>query len=255
MPDFITVSFYTRTYDDIYDSERLHRFLTSLSEQGHYLAGSDEDLIFGALFVAYSRSDSEETCTRAQAVDSQSFFVPTVTPALWQDVEAFMQHNTHELSVTVYSTDKTGPFVGFTCGLMFNAHESQIYLFMEDNKPDIEDFQHYIDVAQLVYSVWHPLYGYQDDPTGSVTSLEQARHLDITWLYSINLFGPEIVEHLGRDRVLSTPAWLLKTLDDSGVLIVPELYRGGGRHEEYQATLEEAAQHLSLIYELPEEEE
>ncbi|GCF08842.1 hypothetical protein KDI_24060 [Dictyobacter arantiisoli] len=35
---------------------------------------------------------------------------------------------------------------------------------------------------------------------------------------------------------------------------VPELYRTGGRNEEYRFSREEAAQHLGLTSELPEEE-
>jgi hypothetical protein len=125
---------------------------------------------------------------------------------------------------------------------------------MADNTDGIEEYLHYLDVLQLVYTTWHPLYGYQDDPSGDMTSLEEAHRYAIGWLYDINLFGPEIVDRLGRERVLSTPAWLVKTLDDDGVLLVPALYRNGGRDEEYRFSREEAAQHLHLRYELPEEE-
>ncbi|HEX4203421.1 MAG TPA: hypothetical protein VHZ51_04330 [Ktedonobacteraceae bacterium] len=109
-------------------------------------------------------------------------------------------------------------------------------------------------MVQLVYSIWHSIYGYQDDPTGDLTSLEAVRGLDITWLYEINLFGPEIVDQFGRERVLSTPAWLVKTLDDGGVLLVPILVRQDGSDEDYRFSFDEAAQYLGLRYELPEEE-
>ena len=255
MPDFVTTSFYPRIDEDIYNIELLRTFLSRLSGRGHYLSGEHDQSVNAAWLTRHHSTVSEKTRTRAQQIDPQSLFVPTVTDSLRQDVESFVRHHNDELSVTVYSTDKTGPFAGFTCDITFYARESQIEVTMEDNKPDIEDLQHYLDVVQLVYSIWHPLYGYQDDPTGDVTSLEEVRSLNLSWLYGINLFGPELVEHLGRERVLSTPAWLVKTLDDTGVLLVPILFRGGGRDEEYRFHRKEVARYLGLIDELPEREE
>jgi hypothetical protein len=43
----------------------------------------------------------------------------------------------------------------------------------------------------------------------------------ISYLYDINLFGPEIVDALGRERVLSAPAQIVTLLDDGGVMLVP----------------------------------
>lgn len=255
MPDLMTVSFYTRAANDLYQAERLRAFLTELSQLGHYLAGSESETISAAWMVAHYTTVPEKTRTRAQSIDPQSLFIPTVTSTLWQNVEAFVQHRTtNELSVSVYSTQRTGPLAHFRCTLTFYASESQIDVTMADDTDSIEDYLHYLDVLQLVYTTWHPLYGYQDDPSGDVTSLEEARRYDIRWLYDINLFGPEIVDQLGRERVLSTPAWLVKTLNDNGVLLVPALYRNGGRDEEYRFSREEAAQHLHLHSELAEEE-
>src|ERR1051326_3206028 len=41
----------------------------------------------------------------------------------------------------------------------------------------------------------------------------------ISFLYELNLFGPEIVEALGRARVASAPAQRVIPLDDEGVLL------------------------------------
>lgn len=41
-------------------------------------------------------------------------------------------------------------------------------------------------------------------------------------LWWANLFGPEFIERLGRDRLLTAPAWRLDTLSNGGVV----LYRG-----------------------------
>jgi hypothetical protein len=66
MPDLISVSFYTRTDDDLYQAERLRSFLTRLSEQGHYLAGSDSEAISAAWMVAhYKLSSRENPCSCA----------------------------------------------------------------------------------------------------------------------------------------------------------------------------------------------
>jgi hypothetical protein len=50
-------------------------------------------------------------------------------------------------------------------------------------------------------------------------------------LYFINLFGPELVNKLGRDRLLSAPAWKIEELDDGGIFLVPTEHiavSGGG---------------------------
>ena len=157
MPDIITTSFYPRIDEDIYNIELLRTFLSRLSGRGHYLLGEHDQNVNAAWLTRRYSTVSEETRTRAQEIDPRSLFVPTVTDSLRQDVEAFVHHRTDELSITVYATNKTGPLAGFECALTFYTQESQIYLWMEDNNPDIEDLQYYLDVVQLVYSIWHPL--------------------------------------------------------------------------------------------------
>jgi hypothetical protein len=72
--------------------------------------------------------------------------------------------------------------------------------------------------------------------------------LEAPWLYRINLFGPEYVAKLGRERLLNTPAWQVKELDDGGILVATIPYMEAGVKEPGAAAYDwgKAAQHLGL---------
>jgi hypothetical protein len=54
-------------------------------------------------------------------------------------IRATVQHRTtDELSISVYSTQRTGPLAHFRCSLTFYARESQIDVTMADNTDGIE---------------------------------------------------------------------------------------------------------------------
>ncbi|MDQ2715178.1 MAG: hypothetical protein M3Z08_09755, partial [Chloroflexota bacterium] len=240
MPDIITVFNYPRTEEAYYNADGIPRFLTELAAQGYYLAGSDQGDVGQVwrrvLFGTYSRSGLSTEA--AAQIDPESLFVPAVSSVLWHDVDAFLQHRSDELSIGVYSTARTGGLSSFNCTIDIAPHDGWIHVSMENLCADLSHYEPFLNILRMIYAAWHPIYGYQDDVSGGrpLISLVQARALDIEWLYDINLFSPELVAKLGRERVLTTPAWRVQALDDGGVLLVPALYYAGEPGRDYTFT-------------------
>ncbi len=80
-----------------------------------------------------------------------------------------------------------------------------------------------VEMFKATYAYWHPFYGYEwydGEPKAARVALLVT--YDIHHLFSINFLGPEIVEKIGRERILSAPAWRNELLDDGGVLLIPD---------------------------------
>ena len=111
----------------------------------------------------------------------------------------------------------------------------------------LEHYRRWLDLHRDMYTLWHPLYSFNDTDdaipgTARVTILAGG----LEWLYEINLFSPPLVEILGREHLLSIPAWLVKELEDGSIFYVPELTYNGGNEEDYAYTREEIAPQLGL---------
>jgi hypothetical protein len=68
-------------------------------------------------------------------------------------------------------------------------------------------------------------------------------------LYECNVFGPELVERLERERVLSAPAWRVTPLGDGGVMVIPNACFGYScnRTDDHRSAV---AEHLGLPWSL-----
>lgn len=85
----------------------------------------------------------------------------------------------------------------------------------------------WLDMVRRLYAIWRPIYGFEsaDDMTEGLIEREDALKLNITRLFSMaNVFGPELVAKLGRERLLSAPAAYVAPLADGGVLLTPRMY-------------------------------
>jgi len=237
MPEFIDVFHYPREKDSFSRPEILQHFLQELAAQGYYLA----------------RDEQEEMSKDPGPSDPARLFVPGVSQALWQEVERFRQGEINELSIVIYSAVREGEVRGVEYRVTLYPKAELIRAVMDDIYPDSQPYRRFLDLLELLYNTWHPIFGYRDDGVRPGTDLEDARTGNIVWLYDINVWGPELVEHMGRERVLRSPAWRLTTLQDGGVLIVPQLYYSDGQAGEYTCTGDDAARHLGLHWEPPDE--
>ncbi len=106
----------------------------------------------------------------------------------------------------------------------------------------------FLDLIELTYRQWHPLYGFDYAPVPGVpnTTREDALALEARCLYHINVFGPEFVAKLGRERLLSAPVWQRRELDDGGLLVATIPYMEENRREKKPYNPREAARLLGL---------
>jgi hypothetical protein len=97
------------------------------------------------------------------------------------------------------------------------------------NEVNIHQF---LDTAQLFYDLLHPYYGSIhsaehkiematiQDPRYGKTVLPITLEKGLPGIYWANYFGPDYVERLGRDKLLSAPSYKIKQLSDGGLLLL-----------------------------------
>ena len=91
---------------------------------------------------------------------------------------------------------------------------------------DVEDrITNIIDLVIQSYLRLQPLYvyGYGATPDYgyvSVPDRDAIENGDLPELYWLAVYSPALVSQIGRDRLLSAPAWRTERLDDGAVLIV-----------------------------------
>ena len=125
--------------------------------------------------------------------------------------------------------------------LYCQANPNQDYIRSNEAR---EFYPTMLEVFKDLYNSWHPFYGHQDYEGGvSLNRDTVIEDQDIDYLYRINLFGPELVSKLGRDRLLSAPAWRIEELADGGIFLIPQDHMaiGGGGH-----SLKKVADHLGM---------
>lgn len=108
-----------------------------------------------------------------------------------------------------------------------------------------------LQALHLIYEVYHPFYGFQISMvvgTRPATTQEDALAGKMQWLYDINVFGPELVEKIGKVRLETAPAQKIIRFEDGGMMLLPRsyLYPDFSKY-----SFKEVATHLGLSY--PEE--
>lgn len=188
-----------RAIDSLYDRAIMQHFLQALVGQGLRVIARSEDTLF-------------------------EHVVPEVSLAAQQAVEAFLERRQPDLRLIAYFLGDLRLEVWFT----IEPQEGRISFLIDHEHFNGSDegraaFEKLLAVLKETYAHWHPFYGYEIYHGGvhpDQTAI-QATH-EIQHIYTINFLGPEIVEKLGRERILSAPAWRNEPLDDGGVLLIPD---------------------------------
>lgn len=241
MQDDFNTTTYLRTTEELYQRERLRAFVERLVAQGHYVAGSDWDET-GRVWMAVLKGER----LQAEVFEPERVFTPAVSPTLQSEIESFAEKRLDRLEMTLFSTARTGDLEAFEADISLEPQEYLISMSMLARNT-LAPFLHWLDVLQATYEIWHPLYSYTDG------SAEETTHADalagnISLLYEMNLWNREMVEKLGRARVMSAPAWRITELEDGSVFLIPKLIANGGTDEDYNFDEEEVATHLGLRF-------
>lgn len=235
-PNVIT---YLRTSEEFYQRERLRAFVEGLAALGHYVAGEDRNEV-GQVWMAALNEESPQ----ATPSDVERVFTPGVSPVLLNDIETFVEQRSDLLAIYLFSTAREGDLKAFEATIYLEPEEYTITMYYLAKQDVLAPFLHWLDLLQFTYQTWHPLYSYKEG--GAETTHEDALAGDISLLYEINLWNREIVEKMGRERVLEAPAWRVTELEDGSVFLLPQLTSDGGTDEDYTYDTDTVATHLGL---------
>lgn len=239
MSDFSTIT-YLHTAEEFYDKEKLRAFAEGLAAQGYHVAGEDRREVRQVWTATLNGEEPQ-----IDSPDVKSVFTPLVSAALQDDITAFVDERSDLLAIYLFSTARDGDLQAFEATLYLEPEEFTITMSMLARPDVLSPFLNWMDLLQFTYEFWHPLYSYEEGGVEETTHKE-ALAGNITRLYQINLLNSEMVEALGRERVLSTRAWRVTELKDGSVFLVPQLIYNGGGDEDYTYYREEAASHLGL---------
>ncbi len=252
-----TIANYLRSGNMCYDPSHLQSFLNALKAKGYYVCGSDWLDIFAVRLRIFGEEPPSATplSVNAAKIVPESLFIPTISQTLIDEADEFIRVKKENLDIHIYTTSRDEEYRNFECKFWLYPQDGVIYAIVGDYYV-FHYYNEFLETLQLFYDIWHPIYGFQEE-TGEepYISREEALAQDISWLYELNLFGPEIVAKFGRENVLKSPAWRVHKFDDGGVMIVPALYISGRPHEEYQFSREEVANSLGLQHTVASKEE
>jgi len=231
----ISIYNYVRDPQQLYNTTTIQHFLTAIASQGYRLVSEIEqndyfDVWWDTLYG--TKEGAEPLSETALQLDPAIVFTPGVSPSFQEEIRVYVEEQRPSLSFKAYSTERAGLMRGIDFSLAFEPAEGQVYISIEDRYFTVEDarrgitrFEHWLEALSILYYAWHPLYAFNFDYSATVpdTTREEALALDIHDMYYINILGPEIVDKLGRDRVLTAPAWRVQPFEDGGVLLIPVL--------------------------------
>src|SRR5262245_1597690 len=73
--------------------------------------------------------------------------------------------------------------------------------------------------VKMMYPHLRPRFGWIDE-FGDIETVKSLAHDQPRFLFWINVFGPELVQQIGKDFLLKAPGWKKEELDDGGILYV-----------------------------------
>ena len=76
------------------------------------------------------------------------------------------------------------------------------------------------EFAEKAFVKLRPIYGWTDEPGENAPGTKKIRSLNLTVLFWANYFGLEYVSAIGRDFLMSTPAWKVKEIEGCGIVVV-----------------------------------
>jgi hypothetical protein len=250
----ISIYNYVRDPQQLYDNVTIQRFLSAIAAQGYRLVSEIEQsdyfhVWFRTLYG--TKEGAEPLLEAASQLDLETVFTPGISLSLQEEIRLYIEEQRPSLSFNVYSTEREGLMEAVDFSLALMSEEGQVYISIEDrhftvldSQRGIATYERWLETLSILYAAWHPLYGFDFDysATRPDTTCEEALALDIHDVYYINIFGPEVVDKLGRERALTAPAWRIQQFEDGGVLLIPVLLYDP--HETHER--EDVAEYLGL---------
>jgi hypothetical protein len=225
---------YPRQREELRDKARVTAWLEALAAQGYYVTQENDPFY-----------DQWAEALRTHSIP------PGVSTSARENIRIFCAGEADVLGCKAYSLAEDftdGVDLSYPDGFVFLSADDGYFTF--DGPRGQHKYELFIDLVEASYHIWHPIYSFLGESSGVIphTSREEALALEPRWLYDINLFGPEYVQKIGRERLLSAPAWKVKELDDGGILIVPAPYVEVDWHNPSPYKRPDVAQHLDIPF-------
>lgn len=237
--DDTSIITYLRTSEEFYQREKLDAFVEGLAARGHYVTGANWEEV-GSVWMATLNGENPQ----AASLDPESVFTPQVSSVLLHDIDAFVENRADFLGIYLFANAREGDLKAFEATIYLEPETYTMTMYYRAKKYALAPFLHWLDLLQFTYQTWRPLYSYQEG--GTETTYEEALAGNISLLYEANLWNREMVEKMGRERVLKAPAWQVTELEDGSVFLVPQLTNDEGTDEDYAHDIEAVAAHLDL---------
>ncbi|MGK7946787.1 MAG: hypothetical protein AB4058_20185 [Microcystaceae cyanobacterium] len=145
------------------------------------------------------------------------------------------------------------PFFEFSFSFVFEPEEDTEWIISIEidtlmgvnNNLSEENALKFLEVIKRILKYFLPIYGcavtLKDPPFP-----EQVYTFDTSNLYSINFYNSDYVQKLGKERLLTSPAWYVEEIADGSVLLIPSIE---GIYTDDSVSLRKVAKHLGWISE------
>ena len=198
---------YFRHSRDVRHADALNAFVRHLTELSYFLADTDQE---------------EDRIPETLAAMDNGTLTPGPTPILSQTIRQFLRGQAEDLYADVYATHVDATLGHLFFDLVCLPEEGQVSLESESKKFG-GDLVHprWMALVQALYDIWRPLYLFPHYDVGeSYNSREEILAGEVKYLHTeYNYFGPELVEQLGRERLLHAPGVRVAELEGGGIFI------------------------------------
>lgn len=219
---------YVHEKDELYDQERLQQFFTRLSERNCSVSLASEIASLAIWRKYLVNAPTEENNTKRGPF--AEVLRPHVSQGLRKQALGYVLERQEQLVIAVRSIHRSPLARGFELTITLAPTEGYILLSVDQERffrPTLEGlakYRYWIRIIEEVYDCWRPLYAYEFSHEGTppvYLSWEDVRALRIPALFALNIYGPELLHQQGRQRILDTPAWLVRELPGPGCLLIP----------------------------------
>jgi hypothetical protein len=230
---FLNTYAYLRHAEQMTSQESVLSFFEKIAALGYRLQHDQSDDYWYWEDLAAS---SAITSAHDVAPQFAPLFQAGIAPEVREGFSAFLQsvQNQHgagheiqsDYRVAACAVDLIGLFRGMNFSITFNVEKKVLLLTVDERLLDAIDTSErrdqWLEFARLLYQHFHPLFALPlNEDYGRFEKREEVEAGKIQWLRWFNFYGPEIVDHFGREHLLATPEARIEVFDDGGILLMP----------------------------------
>lgn len=222
------VLFYVHEKEELYSEERIQAFCTRLSERNCSVT-SETEIASRAIWQTYLVNAPEADLKRKGRQPFAEALKPQVSESGRRHIHTYVAEREEQLTLSVRSVALSSLVRGFAFSVTLAPLEGFLLLSIERERffratlKGLAMYRYWIRVIEETCACWKPLYAHEFSHmyTEANPSWEEVRRLTIPALSALNIYGSELIQQMGRERLLNAPAWLVRELDGSGCLLIP----------------------------------